>query len=154
MTLANRPFVAYIPAENVAKIPEPSLLVSIKGKYNDRPNIDREKHHVFNLDFDVGEWAIDAGYNLQPAQVEELLAFLETHKDSGRNLYIHCTEGRIRSYTVAEMVQREGFYRGVSRSECPLLGPGGAGDANTRDVYLDYIIAQEEAEEAAGEAGQ
>ena len=146
MSPANKPFLAYIAATSVSKIPEPSLIVSIKGKYNDRPNIDRVEHHVYELDFDVGSWAIDAGYNLQTEQLDGLVAFLNEHKDSGRNLYVHCTEGRIRSYTVADILQRYTDYTMVRRADCALLGPGGVGDATTRNTLLDYFIALEEAE--------
>lgn len=145
-------FVAYIPAANVAKIPEPSLVVSIKGRYNDRPNINRNIHHVFELDFDVGSWAIEANYNLQEEQIVNLMAFLKEHEGSGRNLYVHCTEGRIRSYTVADVLQRYTDFKMARRTECTLLGPGGAGDANTRDTLFDYFFKLEEAEEAAAAA--
>lgn len=146
-------FVAYIPAENVAKIKEPSLVVSIKGAHNDRPEINEQKHHVFKLDFDVGDWAVECSRNLQEQQVIDLLAFIELHKDSGRDLYIHCTEGRIRSYTIAKLLQREGLFY-IDRAN-KLLGPGQCLDREACNTFNGYIeklekLAEEEPEQVVG----
>lgn len=130
-------FMTFIPAGNVAKIKEPALVVSIKGAHNDRPKIDDKKHHVFKLDFDVGSWAIESGYELKVEQLEQLMAFLETHKDSGRDLYIHCTEGRIRSYTIASMLRGEVNYD--LDSTHLLAGPGRVEDRDTCRTCLDFF---------------
>lgn len=145
---ATRP-VAYIPATNVAKIKEPALLISIKGKHGDRPAIDEKKHHVFKLDFDVGDWAVECDANLQESQVEQLLDWLTVYKDSDRHLYIHCTEGRIRSYTIATLLRHEGMVY-IDRTN-PLLGPGQSMDRNTCNVFNAYIEKLEAAEEAEEE---
>lgn len=139
-------YVAYIPAENVAKIKEPSLVISIKGAHNDRPKIDEQKHHLFKMDFDVGDWAVDCEKNLQEQQVIDMMAFLDTHKDSGRNLYIHCTEGRIRSFTVASVLRQLGLFTGARGN--PLLGPGGCLDRPTCNTMNDYFTKLEREEDA------
>ena len=145
-------FIAYIPAANVAKIKEPSIVISIKGAHNERPEIDAKKHHVFKLDFDVGDWAVECEKNLQEQQVIDLLAFLETHKDSGRDVYVHCTEGRIRSYSVATVLRQEGMF--MSARGNPLLGPGGCLDrptCNTMNEYFEKLekLAEDKSEEVA-----
>lgn len=140
-------FIAYIPAANVAKIKEPSIVISIKGAHTPRPEINEQKHHVFKLDFDVGDWAVECGKNLQEQQVIDLLAFLETHKDSGRDVYVHCTEGRIRSYTVATVLRQEGMF--MSARGNPLLGPGGCLDrptCNTMNEYFEKLEREADAE--------
>lgn len=140
-------FIAYIPAANVSKIPVPSIVISIKGAHNDRPQINEQKHHVFKLDFDVGDWAVECEKNLQEQQVIDLLAFLELHKDSERDVYVHCTEGRIRSYTVATVLRQEGMF--MSARGNPLLGPGGCLDrptCNTMNAYFEKLEREADVE--------
>jgi len=103
-------FITYIPATAVAKLKEPSVIISIKGRYDTRPELN-EKHTVFKLDFDVGDWARDGGHLLKPEQIDELFKFVDSVK--GRDIFIHCTEGRCRSHTIAKLLRaqyRKDYY--------------------------------------------
>lgn len=102
--------ITYIPADAVAKLEEPSVIISIKGKHNDRPAID-PKHTVFHLDFDVGDWARECDAGLKTEQIDALLKFVESVKP--RDIFIHCTEGKCRSYTIAKLLRsryRDEYY--------------------------------------------
>lgn len=94
--------IFYIPASAVEKLTEPSLIVSIKGRYNERPEID-EKHTVLKLTFDTQEMP-NADYHFKPEMVDEVLAFVKANP--GRDIYFHCTEGACRSYTLARCLGR------------------------------------------------
>lgn len=126
-------FITYIPAENVAKIEKPSAIISIKGKYNDRPDIP-EMHVVHKLDFDVGSWAVECDAGLRPEQIDPLIEFVNAHPD--KDVYVHCTEGRIRSYTIAQLL-----YRKVDRyvEVMELTGPGRVMDRSTQRTWMEHF---------------
>lgn len=134
-------FVTYIPGSKVAKLKEPSLIISIKGRYDSRPDIS-SKHTVLRMDFDVGDWAVDANYGLKEEQLDEMLAFLEENK--GRNLYIHCTEGRCRSFTVAKLL-RQALRMYYIEDIDGLTGPGGMLDRPTCHTFHRWLEAREAA---------
>lgn len=127
--------ITYIPADAVANLEEPSVVISIKGRHNDRPAID-PKHTVFELDFDVGDWAVECGYTLKTEQIDALLKFVESVK--GRDIFIHCTEGRCRSYTIAKLLRnrfREVYYVGP----CELSDGGQWLDRHTCNTWNNYM---------------
>ena len=136
-------FVTYIPGDKVKTLKEPSLIVSIKGRFDTRPEI-HEKHTVFRLDFDVGDWAVEGGHNLQPEQIDELIKFLD--ENPKRDLYIHCTEGRCRSFTMASLLRR--FERRYRIETLDITGPGGWMDRPTCNTFHRWMEAREEVERA------
>ena len=67
-------------------------------------------------------------------------------------MYVHCTEGRIRSYSVATVLRQEGMFMNARGN--PLLGPGGCLDrptCNTMNEYFEKLekLAEDKSEEVA-----
>lgn len=119
--------IFYIPASAVAKLTEPSLIVSIKGRYNDRPEIDA-KHTVLKLNFDTQEMP-NPDYHFKPEMVDEVLAFVKANP--GRDIYFHCTEGACRSYTLARGLERWAYRNDVELEE-------GACEFTNHSNWLDH----------------
>lgn len=87
----------------VQSIPHTAPLISITDQYRPSvqvPNAQKRPHLI--LAFSAGDYIPEPREGaITPEQVREAAAFIEANREHGL-VYIHCTEGRIRSYSLCD----------------------------------------------------
>lgn len=98
----NTLIVKNISKDSVANIDHRTPLISICDRFGARPPIPGSKagRRVLYLEFDPGDH-YEGATLITAEQVKDIKAFVDSLPSDTKFLYIHCGEGRIRSYTVA-----------------------------------------------------
>jgi hypothetical protein len=96
-------WVSYVPRKALSQIPSIFRIVSIGGKYDEAPNLERFKDHI-RIFMDVTQGDAFINPSITPEMVKELILWVL--KDQTSPIIVHCGEGSIRSPAVAEFIAR------------------------------------------------
>lgn len=92
--------ISNISKDAVSSIPPMAPLISISDRYSSRPTIPhKEQRPLLMVDFFPGDHLEGSHYLITEQMALDIKRFIDSVPD-GEHIYVHCTEGRIRSYTV------------------------------------------------------